>query len=106
MQGFVGWWMVRSGLQRLDNEHDVPRVSPYRLAAHLTSAFVIYSGLLWTTLTLASPRSAAMLASGVHGAGAAQLRQLALPLSTLIAVTAVSGAYMRALQSSRCPALL
>lgn len=25
-----------------------PRVSPYRLAAHLTSAFGIYSGLLWT----------------------------------------------------------
>lgn len=83
--------MVRSGLQSPKNEHDVPRVSPYRLAAHLTSAFVIYSSLLWTTFTLASPRPVALLAGGAQGAGAAQLRRLALPLSALIAVTAVSG---------------
>lgn len=54
-QGLVGWWMVRSGLEESQNEMTVPRVSPYRLAAHLTSAFVIYSYLLWTTLSLRTP---------------------------------------------------
>lgn len=28
------------------NSHDVPRVSQYRLAAHLTSAFALYSAMV------------------------------------------------------------
>jgi len=40
-QGFVGWYMVKSGLsERTD-------VSHYRLALHLTLAFVIFILLLW-----------------------------------------------------------
>jgi hypothetical protein len=35
--------------------NQVARVSPYRLAAHLTSAFVIYTGLLWTSLSVLYP---------------------------------------------------
>lgn len=42
MQGLVGWWMVRSGLHEPEQENGIPRVSPYRLAAHLVSAFTIY----------------------------------------------------------------
>ncbi|KAJ6832337.1 cytochrome c oxidase assembly protein COX15-like isoform X1 [Iris pallida] len=41
-QGLIGWWMVNSGLEEPPSEYVQPRVSPYRLAAHLTSAFVIY----------------------------------------------------------------
>lgn len=42
LQGAIGWWMVKSGLTvRTD-------VSQYRLATHLTTAFVILSFLLWT----------------------------------------------------------
>jgi cytochrome c oxidase assembly protein subunit 15 len=40
LQGFIGWYMVKSGLI------DEPRVSHYRLALHLGTAFVIF-GLLW-----------------------------------------------------------
>ncbi|KAJ4846146.1 Cytochrome c oxidase assembly protein cox15, partial [Turnera subulata] len=40
-QGLIGWWMVKSGLEEPPSEYVQPRVSPYRLAAHLTSAFVI-----------------------------------------------------------------
>lgn len=40
-QGFMGWYMVESGLQR------EPNVSQYRLAAHLSVAFLIYSILLF-----------------------------------------------------------
>jgi heme a synthase len=90
-QGFVGWWMVRSGLQPPENEHDVPRVSPYRLAAHLGAAFTIYATLVWTTLTLLYPQSPTMLASGPQAAGARLLRGKAHMLAALVGATVASG---------------
>jgi cytochrome c oxidase assembly protein subunit 15 len=36
-QGFVGWWMVRSGLKELDTPNKTPRVSPYRSATSFFS---------------------------------------------------------------------
>ena len=43
-QGYVGWYMVKSGLtERID-------VSHYRLALHLTLAFIIFILLLWNYL--------------------------------------------------------
>jgi cytochrome c oxidase assembly protein subunit 15 len=44
LQGFVGWWMVKSGL--VDN----PAVSHYRLATHLSIALLIFSLLFWQGL--------------------------------------------------------
>lgn len=36
-QGMIGWWMVKSGLvENKENPMEAPRVSPYRLATHLT----------------------------------------------------------------------
>ncbi len=46
-QGAMGWFMVSSGLV------DSPRVSHYRLAAHLTLAFVIFGYALWLARELA-----------------------------------------------------
>lgn len=43
-QGLMGWYMVQSGL--IDN----PAVSHYRLAAHLSLAFLIYGLMLWLGL--------------------------------------------------------
>lgn len=43
-QAFLGWFMVKSGLI------DVPRVSHFRLAAHLTTAFVTCACILWVAL--------------------------------------------------------
>lgn len=44
LQGFVGWWMVSSGLsKRVD-------VAPERLTTHLGLALVIFCGLIWTGL--------------------------------------------------------
>ena len=40
-QGFMGWYMVKSGLV------DRPSVSQYRLAAHLGLAVLVYGYLLW-----------------------------------------------------------
>lgn len=49
-QGFLGWYMVKSGLDENLIKDDIPRVSQYRLAAHLGSAFLLFSGFLWTSL--------------------------------------------------------
>jgi cytochrome c oxidase assembly protein subunit 15 len=46
LQGALGWYMVKSGLV------DIPRVSPYRLTAHLAFAVVIYAYMFWTALGL------------------------------------------------------
>lgn len=48
LQGLVGWWMVKSGLEMDPAERKEIRVSPYRLASHLTMAFTTYALLLWT----------------------------------------------------------
>lgn len=61
MQGVLGWYMVKSGLV------DDPRVSPYRLTAHLAMAFFIFALLLWTALGRLAPRdSAPAMAAGTH----------------------------------------
>ena len=44
LQGFIGWWMVKSGLV------DRPDVSHYRLTTHLGLAVFLYIALLWTAL--------------------------------------------------------
>jgi len=48
-QGFLGWYMVKSGLV------DRPDVSHYRLAAHLTTAFLTFAYSLWVALDLIYP---------------------------------------------------
>lgn len=52
-QGALGWYMVKSGLEDslLDTPGAVPRVSQYRLAAHLGTAFVLYAGMFGTGLS-------------------------------------------------------
>ncbi len=48
-QGFLGWYMVKSGLV------DRPDVSHFRLAAHLTTAFLTFAATLWVALDLIYP---------------------------------------------------
>ncbi|XP_021665738.1 cytochrome c oxidase assembly protein COX15 isoform X3 [Hevea brasiliensis] len=91
-QGLIGWWMVKSGLEEPASDYAQPRVSPYRLAAHLTSAFVIYSGLFWTALSVVMPEPPAESLAWVRGA--AKVKRLALPASLIVGITAVSGAFV------------
>jgi len=42
LQGFIGWWMVSSGL-----EEGMLDVASYRLATHLALAFVIFGFIAW-----------------------------------------------------------
>ncbi len=49
LQGFMGWYVVKSGLV------DRPEVSHYRLAAHLVLAVVLFGYLLWILLRYSIP---------------------------------------------------
>lgn len=53
-QGALGWYMVKSGLDDalLEQPGAIPRVSQYRLAAHLGLAFVLYAGMFSTGLSI------------------------------------------------------
>jgi cytochrome c oxidase assembly protein subunit 15 len=52
-QGAIGWWMVKSGLKDdLFAPGSHPRVSQYRLTAHLGTAFLCYSAMLWNGLSI------------------------------------------------------
>jgi len=63
-QGAIGWWMVKSGLKHENfNEYQVPRVSPYRLATHLSGAWAIYSVLLWTSMDVLRCGGSALVAA-------------------------------------------
>ncbi|BHF70048.1 Cytochrome c oxidase assembly protein cox15 [Sparganum proliferum] len=59
-QGLLGWYMVKSGLKKpqppvgIDPNEDfvgVPRVSHFRLAAHLSAATILYSLFLWASFS-------------------------------------------------------
>ena len=52
LQGAMGWYMVKSGLV------DDPRVSQYRLAAHLGLAFLLFGLMFWTALGMLQRRAA------------------------------------------------
>ncbi|KAK6906315.1 hypothetical protein I203_100300 [Kwoniella mangroviensis CBS 8507] len=102
-QGFLGWWMVKSGLdQEIVETNSVPRVSQYRLAAHLTAAFLLYLGMLSTAIGIQrdvklfnNPSIVSQLSlpsvkkfrGMVHGAG------------MMVFLTAVTGAFVAGLDA-------
>jgi cytochrome c oxidase assembly protein subunit 15 len=67
-------------------------VSPYRLASHLVVAFGLYTGLLWTSLSVIWPRQE--LHNIEWARGAARVKSIALPAAVLIGLTAASGAFV------------
>lgn len=95
-QGFLGWYMVKSGLEEPaePGPNDIPRVSQYRLASHLGSALILYTLFLWqglahltTPLALPNTKQIAKLRGMSHG------------LMTLVFVTALSGAFVAGLDA-------
>jgi cytochrome c oxidase assembly protein subunit 15 len=85
LQGAVGWYMVRSGL-----DHD-PMVSPVRLAMHLGLAFLIYAAMLWVALGLLRP--------AVAGEARPGLRRLASLLPFLVFGMVVTGALVAGIRA-------
>ncbi|XP_056004711.1 cytochrome c oxidase assembly protein COX15 homolog [Ostrea edulis] len=93
-QGFLGWYMVKSGLKEQTLPTDVPRVSQYRLAAHLGSAFILYTLFLWQGLTQFIPINNLPNTSQMR-----RLRIMAHSIKGLIFVTAISGAFVAGLDA-------
>jgi len=80
LQGALGWFMVMSGLV------DDPRVSQFRLTAHLGVALAIVAALLWIALDLLRPR-------------AGPRSRAAAALAGLVFVMALSGAMVAGLRA-------
>jgi cytochrome c oxidase assembly protein subunit 15 len=85
-QGFLGWFMVKSGL--VDNPH----VSHYRLAAHLLTAFLTCSYIFWIILGIARRRE--------HGISAnAKIYRLLNWFLGLVIIQIVYGAFVAGLKA-------
>ncbi|XP_073408897.1 heme A synthase COX15 [Dendrobates tinctorius] len=93
-QGLLGWYMVKSGLEEKPDSYDVPRVSQYRLAAHLGSALVLYCASLWTGLSLLLPRHKLIETSQLL-----KLRKFTHWTAGLVFLTALSGAFVAGLDA-------
>lgn len=95
IQGLMGWYMVKSGLEnRFDKPEDVPRVSQYRLAAHLSLAFLLYTGFLWSALDHLLPAQTLPQHGefrAIASKAALRFRKLAHSTKGMIFLTAVSG---------------
>ncbi|KAI0092575.1 cytochrome oxidase assembly [Irpex rosettiformis] len=113
-QGALGWYMVKSGLEDslMDTPGAVPRVSQYRLAAHLGTAFVLYAGMFATGIaTLMDWRFARKGEwSGIKGSEETWKAVVNNPivkkfarnskaLTALVFVTALSGAFVAGLDA-------
>ncbi|XP_077972349.1 heme A synthase COX15-like [Styela clava] len=94
-QGLIGWFMVKSGLEERFADSDVPRVSQYRLATHLGSAFLLYTGMLWMSLTQLLSKKSLNLSTTRK----LVLRYHAYGLMSLVFVTALSGAFVAGLDA-------
>jgi cytochrome c oxidase assembly protein subunit 15 len=88
VQGFIGWYMVKSGLvDRID-------VSQYRLALHLTTAFLILGLLVWLALE-EWPGSAHEAAGFVTPA----IRRMGAFIVAIVVLQVVLGAFVAGLKA-------
>ena len=82
LQGVLGWYMVKSGLV------NDPRVSQYRLTAHLISAITIYSYILWVALGLLKPSSSRQTVT-IH-----PVNKFSIFVTALIVLQIMSGGFV------------
>jgi heme a synthase len=87
LQGAMGWYMVKSGLI------DDPRVSQYRLTAHLGLAFLIFAAMLWAALGVWTPQASA------HDPARRSLHRFAAALSALIFLMVLSGGFVAGIRA-------
>ena len=99
-QGFLGWYMVKSGLV------DEPRVSPLRLAAHLGLATAILIGLLASGLRILAPQTIPLAGRGSSVAARpskdfdiALARRLTISATAMVFLTLIVGAIVAGLDA-------
>ena len=86
LQGFIGWWMVASGLV------NVPEVSHLRLAVHLMNALLIFGALIWVALDL-------LRLAGDEAAQPAKVPTLGIWAFAILAAQIMFGAYVAGLEA-------
>ncbi len=85
-QGFLGWYMVKSGLIK------DPDVSHYRLAMHLTTAFITFAYTFWVALEVWFSKSKRLSHS---------LRKYLVVLLPLLIIQIIWGAYVAGLNAGK-----
>ncbi|KAG2227380.1 hypothetical protein INT45_004336 [Circinella minor] len=106
-QGFMGWYMVQSGLNQalMEEPGAVPRVSQYRLTAHLAMALALYGGTIFVAADVIRQskiangtfckETARMLNNPILG----RFRRSAHIIGSLIFLTAMSGGLVAGLDA-------
>ena len=84
-QGFLGWFMVKSGLV------DRPDVSHYRLAIHLSNALLVFSYIAWLFMDLSPNR----ISVSVNSA----FKRWSIGLLLILIVQIVFGAFVAGLKA-------
>jgi cytochrome c oxidase assembly protein subunit 15 len=87
LQGAMGWYMVQSGLV------DDPRVSQFRLTAHLGLALAIFAAMFWAGLSLVAPERTAVRAPPQS------LRRLAFGVTALVFVMVLTGGFVAGIRA-------
>jgi heme a synthase len=90
LQGAMGWYMVKSGLV------DDPRVSQYRLTAHLSIAFLIFISMTWVALGLLGRRTGAAVDASV-----ARVRRIGFRLALLAFYMIVTGGFVAGIRAGK-----
>ncbi|KAG6195580.1 hypothetical protein E4U50_000196 [Claviceps purpurea] len=106
-QGLIGWWMVKSGLKDdLFAPGSHPRVSQYRLMTHLSTAFICYSWMLLTGLSilrthrlLADPKAAMSALQALKNPALNAFRRSVFAVTALTFITIMSGALVAGLDA-------
>lgn len=90
LQGAMGWYMVKSGLV------DDPRVSQYRLTAHLSIAFLIFISMVWVAFGLLAERTAVAADTAM-----ARLRRIGFRLALLAFYMVVTGGFVAGIRAGK-----
>lgn len=90
MQGAMGWYMVKSGLV------DDPRVSQYRLVAHLSLAFLIFISMMWVALGLWAER-----ARRSPNAALRKLQRIGFWLAILVFYMVITGGFVAGIRAGK-----
>ncbi|KAG0086751.1 Cytochrome c oxidase assembly protein cox15 [Podila epicladia] len=105
-QGALGWYMVKSGLdeQLMLTPGATPRVSQYRLAAHLGAAFLIYTGAFMTGFKVLTDYSISKgtyesLRTALNNPALKRFKGAAHGIVALVFITAISGAFVAGLDA-------
>ena len=85
LQGFLGWYMVSSGLI------DVPSVSHYRLTAHLLLAFILFALCFWAALNT--------LNTAQHKTHSSKLLSLSIAFGIFVFIQAMYGGLVAGLKA-------